>query len=90
LLRGSTSRREGLEGIDHAHLRGVCKGRDLVKLYRKVKDSVKLKISEGSLARLSAYYTQARYPNAGIERLHEEIFEDMAGEAVRNGRGRRE
>jgi len=51
---------------------------------------VKLKTSEGSLARLSAYYTQARYPNAGIERLHEEIFEDMAGEAVRNGRGRRE
>ena len=60
-----------------------ARGHDLVKLYRKVKDSVKLKISEGSLARPSAYYTQARYPSARIERPHEEIFEDMAGEAVR-------
>ncbi len=39
-------------------------------------------MGEGSLARLSAHYTQARHLNAGIERLHEEVSEDMAGEVV--------
>ena len=42
-------------------------GHDLVRLYRRIKDYVGIKLSEGSLAKLSAYYTQARYPNAGIE-----------------------
>jgi HEPN domain-containing protein len=66
------------------HLLGeYARGHDLVKLYKKVRDLMKLEVSEGDLARLSAYYTQARYPNAGIERPHEEICEDMAREAVR-------
>lgn len=58
------------------------RGHDLVKLYAMVKASIALDLSEGLLARLSAYYTQARYPNAGIERPHEEISEDLAREAI--------
>ncbi|MEM2909794.1 MAG: HEPN domain-containing protein [Nitrososphaerota archaeon] len=58
------------------------RGHDLVKLYRMIKEVVKLKVSEGGLARLSAYYTQARYPNAGIERPHEELSKELAIEAI--------
>jgi len=63
------------------------RGHDLVKLYRRVRELVKLELSEGSLARLSAYYTQARYPNAGIERPSEEITREQADEAVAVARG---
>jgi len=63
------------------------RGHDLVKLYRRVREFVKLELSEGSLARLSAYYTQARYPNAGIERPSEEITREQADEAVAVARG---
>ncbi len=62
-------------------------GHDLVKLYRRVKEYVNLSINESLLARLSAYYTQARYPNAGLERPSEEITEDQAREAVEIARG---
>ena len=62
-------------------------GHDLVKLYRRIKEYVSISLSESSLARLSAYYTQARYPNAGIERPSEEITEDQAREAVEIARG---
>lgn len=58
------------------------RGRDLVKLYRMVKEFAELKVDEGKLARLSSYYTQARYPNAGIERPHEELSEELAIEAI--------
>ncbi len=34
------------------------------------------------MAGLSAYYTQARYPNAGIERPSIEITREQAEEAV--------
>jgi len=33
------------------------RGHDLVKLYRKIRDYIEIKLSESSLARLSAYYT---------------------------------
>ncbi|MEM4639890.1 MAG: HEPN domain-containing protein [Thermofilum sp.] len=49
-----------------------ARGHDLVKLYRKAR-SVGLSLSEGILSKLSAYYTVARYLNAGVERPSEEI-----------------
>ncbi len=58
------------------------RGHDLVRLYRRVKDHVEVRLNESSLARLSAYYTQARYPNAGLERPSEEITKEQAEEAV--------
>lgn len=61
------------------------RGHDLVKLYRKVKDSIVL--SEGALAKLSTYYTIARYPNAGMERPSEEISKEQAEEAISIARG---
>ena len=39
-------------------------------------------LSESSLARLSMYYTVARYPNAGVERPSQEISKDQAREAI--------
>ncbi|MEM4970323.1 MAG: HEPN domain-containing protein [Sulfolobales archaeon] len=59
-----------------------ARGHDLVKLYRRVRPHVGFSINEGLLARLSSYYTIARYPNAGVERPYEEIGEDQAREAV--------
>ncbi|MEM3397545.1 MAG: HEPN domain-containing protein [Nitrososphaerota archaeon] len=58
------------------------RGHDLVKLYRMVKGYAEVKVDESKLARLSSYYTQARYPNAGIERPHEELSEELAIEAI--------
>lgn len=58
------------------------RGHDLVRLYGRVKDYVDLGVSVADLARLSAYYTQARYPNAGIERPSLEITKEQAVEAV--------
>ncbi len=55
---------------------------DLVKLYREIKTLVDLGLSESSLARLSMYYTVARYPNAGVERPSQEISKDQAKEAI--------
>lgn len=63
------------------------RGHDLVKLYRRAKEFVNLSFSEKALARLSAYYTLARYPNAGIERPSEEIPKEDAEEAISIARG---
>ncbi|MEM4444121.1 MAG: HEPN domain-containing protein [Thermofilum sp.] len=63
-----------------------ARGHDLVKLYRKAR-SVGLSLSEGTLSKLSAYYTVARYPNAGVERPSEEITREQAEEAVSTARG---
>lgn len=63
------------------------RGHDLVKLYRKVKDYIAISLSEAALARLSAYYTLARYPNAGIERPFEEISKEQTEEATLIARG---
>lgn len=63
------------------------RGHDLVKLYRRVKDSIAVSLSEASLARLSTYYTLARYPNAGMERPSEEILKEHAEEAISIARG---
>ncbi len=58
------------------------RGHDLVKLYRMIREALDIELSETSLAKLSAFYTQARYPNAGLERPSEEITKEMAEEAV--------
>ena len=58
------------------------RGHDLVKLYNMIKDYVELRVSIADLSRLSAYYTQARYPNAGIERPSKEIVKEQAIEAL--------
>jgi len=59
-----------------------ARGHDLVKLYSMVKDQVELVLDMADLSRLSAYYTQARYPNAGIERPSKEIMREQAVEAL--------
>ena len=58
------------------------RGYDLVRLYWIIEKHVKLSISKVDLMRLSAYYIQARYPNAGVERPSIEILEEHAKEAV--------
>lgn len=63
------------------------RGHDLVRLYRRVRGSASVPLSEGALARLSTYYTIARYPNAGIERPSEEILREHAEEALSTARG---
>ncbi|MEM3806101.1 MAG: HEPN domain-containing protein [Desulfurococcus sp.] len=63
------------------------RGHDLVKLYRRVKDSTAVSLSEVALAKLSAYYTLARYPNAGLERPSEEILREHAEEAISIAKG---
>ena len=63
------------------------RGHDLVKLYRRVKDYVEIRLNESSLARLSAYYIQARYPNVGLERPSEEITKEHAEESISTARG---
>ena len=50
---------------------------------REARSYVDLRVGDADLARLSAYYTQARYPNAGIERPSEEIIREQAEEALR-------
>jgi len=57
------------------------RGHDLVRLYRLVKDVVP-GLSEPGLAKLSMYYTVARYPNAGIERPSEEIGGEQSAECI--------
>jgi HEPN domain-containing protein len=69
------------------HLEGEYpRGYDLVALYSRVRRHVDLGLSATMLARLSAYYTQARYPNAGLERPSREITREMAEEAVEAAR----
>ncbi len=63
------------------------RGHDLVRIYRRLREVVDLELSESLLSRLSGYYTQARYPNAGIERPSEEITREQALEAVSTAGG---
>jgi HEPN domain-containing protein len=59
------------------------RGHDLVKLYNMVRNRVSLELNIADLARVSSYYTQARCPNAGIERPSQEITREQAIEAAR-------
>ncbi|RLG62129.1 hypothetical protein DRN84_02510 [Candidatus Geothermarchaeota archaeon] len=58
------------------------KGHDLVKLYNIIKEELALEIDISLLPRLSAYYVQTRYPNAGIERPSIEFNKLIAEEAL--------
>ncbi len=62
------------------------RGHDLVKLYSRVKEGAQLSLRLSDLSRLSAYYTQARYPNAGLESPSKEITKEQAEEAVNAAR----
>lgn len=65
------------------HLLGEYpRGHDLVRLHSMVKSHADLSMSVAALSRLSAYYTQARYPNAGVERPSKGITREQAEEAL--------
>lgn len=51
-----------------------------------IREHVKINISIIDLSRLSAYYTQARYPNAGIERPSKEIMRKQPKKPLNIGR----
>jgi len=57
------------------------RGHDLVKLYKMIVDEVNIDLNKTMLSRISSYYTQARYPNAGLERPSEEFTLEQAREA---------
>jgi HEPN domain-containing protein len=59
-------------------------GHSVVELLEELKELVEVSEDMFVAAReLDRHYIPSRYPNAGIERPHEEICEDMAREAVR-------
>ena len=69
------------------HILGeLPRSHDLVRLYRLVRDQAGLALDEEALARLTMYYTVARYPNAGLEAPSEEVSRGQAEEAVATAR----
>ncbi len=70
------------------HRKIVHRSHDLLELYSEVKDCLELdaEVVEG-LAELSAYYTQARYPNAGLRRPSLEIGKAQAERALKIAKG---
>ena len=65
------------------HVAGLLpRGHDLTKLYWRLRRHVDLRLDETDLSKLSAYYTQARCPNAGIERPSLSITAKHGEEAV--------
>lgn len=60
------------------------RGHDLA--HRRVRGVAQLGVGEAALSRLSAYYTVARYPNAGLVRPSEEITREQAEEALETAR----
>ena len=59
--------------------RVVHRSHDLVELYGVVREDLRLEGEvEGRLPELSAYYTQSRYPNAGLRRPSSEIGVEQA------------
>jgi len=71
------------------HVRRVFyRSHDLVELYNVVRDSIELdrEVLEG-LPELSGFYTQSRYPNAGLRRLSLEIGRLQAERCLAIARG---
>ncbi|MDJ0269052.1 MAG: HEPN domain-containing protein [Aigarchaeota archaeon] len=58
---------KALEALIVARLHRIEHSHDLVELYEHVSSFVKLECAD-KLPALSAFYTQARYPNAGLLR----------------------
>lgn len=68
--------------------RVIHRSHDLVELYGEVKDVLHVNSSiESCLPELSAYYTQSRYPNAGLRRPSLEIGEEQAKRSLRTAQG---
>ncbi|MEM1513152.1 MAG: HEPN domain-containing protein [Candidatus Jordarchaeales archaeon] len=71
------------------HLKRVVhRSHDLVELYEEVREELALgDVVERRLPELSAYYTQSRYPNAGLRRPSAEIGEEQAERCLEASRG---
>lgn len=68
--------------------RFVHRSHDLVELHSEVKDIVQLGPTlADNLPELSTYYTQARYPNAGLRRPSAEIGKAQAQRSLETARG---
>jgi HEPN domain-containing protein len=79
---------KALKALIIFHKRLIHRSHDLLELYSEVKDFLVLEdeVKEG-LAELSAYYTQARYPNAGLRRPSLEIGKAQAERALKISEG---
>jgi len=71
------------------HIKGeYARGHDLVKLYKSLRDVCsEVVLDVARLSELSVYYTQARCPNAGLERPSEEITAKQAERAYETAKG---
>jgi len=66
----------------------IPRSHDLVELDNEVKELLDLAEDvEAGLPELSAYYTQARYPNAGLRRPSVEIGKEQARRALKLAEG---
>jgi len=68
--------------------RFIHRSHDLVELHNEVKDTLQLEPTiADNLPELSTYYTQARYPNAGLRRPSTEIGKAQAQRSLETARG---
>lgn len=68
--------------------RFIHRSHDLVELHNEVKDVLQLGSAlSDNLPELSSYYTQARYPNAGLRRPSSEIGKVQAQRSLETARG---
>jgi HEPN domain-containing protein len=66
----------------------VHRSHDLLELYEEVRNVLKFSQTlEEGLPELSAYYTQSRYPNAGLRRPSTEIGKPQAERSLNVARG---
>ncbi|MEM3692488.1 MAG: HEPN domain-containing protein [Candidatus Bathyarchaeia archaeon] len=79
---------KALKALILFHKRLVHRSHDLLELYSEVKDILELEEEvKEALPELSAYYTQARYPNAGLRRPSLEIGKVQAERALKIAEG---
>lgn len=68
--------------------RFIHRSHDLVELSNEVRDTFQLRSDVAdNLPELSTYYTQARYPNAGLGRPSIEIGGTQAQRSLKTARG---
>jgi len=79
---------KALEASIIFHKRLIHRSHDLVELHNEVKHLLDLPEDvEAGLPELSAYCTQARYPNAGLRRPSIEIGKEQARRALKISEG---
>jgi len=79
---------KALKALIIFHKRFIHRSHDLVELHNEVKNLLNLTEDvEASLPELSAYYTLARYPNAGLRRPSVEIGKEQARRALKTAEG---